>query len=158
MPNEGISPIRPSDPRFAEVSLADDDHERRSPDTPSDGDRSMAVLCHLGGYFTIFVVPLILWLTNKRRSRFVAAHGKEALNFQLFLTGPYLLWVIALGFLIGMVLTGALATNDARFWFLTAFAVVSLVGLYETLVVILASIAAWRGRPYRCPCIYRFIK
>lgn len=50
---------------------------------PSSEDRMLAAVAHGLGYFTLFVGPLIMMLTAGRRSAFVRAHAKEALNFQL---------------------------------------------------------------------------
>jgi uncharacterized Tic20 family protein len=38
---------------------------------PSPDDCNMGMLIHLGGLFTGFIVPLIIWLIKKDQSRFV---------------------------------------------------------------------------------------
>ena len=62
----------------------EDDHgkEARSLTGPTSEDRNMAMLCHLGGIMG-FVIPLVVWLVYKDKSKFVDAHGKEVVNFQL---------------------------------------------------------------------------
>jgi hypothetical protein len=56
---------------------------------PTSEDKNLAMFCHLGGWLTGFLVPLIIWLIQKDKSRFVDDQGKEALNFQLTLLIAY---------------------------------------------------------------------
>lgn len=97
---------------------------------PTPSERSLALWCHLGGFFTFIVIPLALWMTNREKSRFVDEHGKEAINFQITLTIYYLVGCL----------------------------IFPVVGIFETVVVIRAALAASRGQPYRYPLNIRFIK
>ena len=69
-------------------------------------DMRTAVLCHvfvaIGAMSgVLFLVPLILWLTNKDRSGFIDDHGREACNFMLSM----LMWSVLLAITgIGLVL------------------------------------------------------
>lgn len=110
-----------------------------APLTPSSEDRMLAMLCHLGGLFTGFIVPLIIWIVKKDTSPFVDDQGKESLNFQLSLLIYYLVSAIAILAFIGFFM---------------------LLGLlvFETIVIIMASVAANQGQPYRYPLTIRFIK
>lgn len=49
-------------------------------------DKTFGMLAHLLGIFTGFVGPLIIWLVKKDESPFVDDQGKEALNFQIWMT------------------------------------------------------------------------
>ena len=53
------------------------------PSNVTQDDRTMGLLMHVGGIFTGFILPLVLWLVKKDQSRFLDDQGKEALNFQL---------------------------------------------------------------------------
>lgn len=107
---------------------------------PSTQDeRTMALLCHLGGILTGFIVPLIIWLIKKDQSRFVDDQGKEALNFQLTLLIAYVVSTAAMCIYIGFVLWPAT-------W------IVSVV------FGIMGSMAANKGEVYRYPVNIRFLK
>ena len=100
---------------------------------PTSEERTLALLCHLGGFFTWFVLPVILWQVKKNDSRFLDDHGKEAVNFQIALTIYYFV-----GCLLIVVWIPVL--------------------IYEIVVVIQACLAANRGQMYRYPLNIRFIK
>jgi uncharacterized protein len=61
--------------------------------------KNIATFIHLSTFsrFIIplgnFIGPLILWVTNKEKSEFVDAHGKQAINFQMSI----LLYTIIIG-------------------------------------------------------------
>ncbi len=52
--------------------------------TASSDDRNLAMLTHLSGILLGFIVPLIIWLTNKDKSdkAWLNTQAVEALNFQ----------------------------------------------------------------------------
>ncbi|HZT82831.1 MAG TPA: DUF4870 domain-containing protein [Gemmataceae bacterium] len=109
------------------------------PEIPStQDDRTMALICHLGGALGSFIVPLIVWLIKKDQSRFVDDQGKEALNFQL---------TLLIGHVIGMA--------TACFTFGMVNAAVGVVGL---IFGILGGLEANKGVAYRYPLNIRFIK
>ena len=45
--------------------------------------RTIALIAHILGIFTSFVVPLIIYLIEKDEGAFIADQSKEALNFQI---------------------------------------------------------------------------
>ena len=108
-------------------------------------ERTWAMLCHLGtfaGYIIPFgniIAPLVIWLVKREESSLVDDQGKESLNFQIsmaiYFTVSVLLVMIVIGiiFLIGL-------------------------GIFEIVVVIIASIQANNGQRYRYPLTIRFIK
>jgi uncharacterized Tic20 family protein len=102
-------------------------------------ERTMALLCHLGGILTGFIIPLIVWLIKKDQSRFVDDQGKEALNFQLTLLIAYALGGFTSCFLVGI------------FIIIAAWIMGIIFG-------IMGSIAASKGQNYRYPLNIRFIK
>lgn len=106
--------------------------------SPSD-ERMFALFAHIGGVFFSFLVPLVIWLVYRERSRFLDDQGKEALNFQITLAIAYLagaiLSVIGIGLLIMLAA-----------W------------IYAIVGAILAALAVNRGEQYRYPWALRFIK
>lgn len=69
--------------------------------TITQNHKNVAAMIHASTFskylipFGNFLLPLILWMSNKKDSLFVEHHGKQAINFQISL----LLYGIALGIL-----------------------------------------------------------
>jgi uncharacterized protein len=109
-------------------------------------DRPTAALVHWGGFITWILVPAILLATQTNRRSLLAWHAREALNFQIT-TAIYALLA---------VLAALLALIDG--WLiLISVGLFGLGMLFELVVVILASIAAWHGERYRCPLTIRLV-
>jgi uncharacterized Tic20 family protein len=124
---------------------------------PTSEDRGLAVFCHVGGFFASFVVPLVIWLVKKGQSPFVEEHAKESLNFQIALFAVSLL----IGCLSALGIVAGALTEDGGLWATSMFgglAVSLALTLFDLIVIILASIAAYRGRPYRYPVNIRFFR
>jgi hypothetical protein len=100
---------------------------------PTSDERTVALMCHVGGFLTWILLPLILWQIKKDQSRFIDEHGKEALNFQIAVTIYYLVGCVLIVMWIPVM-------------------------IYEIVVVIKAALAANRGEMYRYPFNIRFIK
>ena len=101
--------------------------------------KNMALLCHLLGFFTCFIGPLIVWLIKKDDHPYIDQQGKEALNFQITLTIAYV---------VGMILT----------FVCIGFLILAAVGLADIIFVIMACIASSKGEAYRYPVSIRLIK
>jgi uncharacterized Tic20 family protein len=77
-------------------------------------DRQLLVLTHLSQLldyvtgFGGFIVPLILWITNKERVIGMDEHGKSILNFQISLF-VYAILCIPAVFLLGLGIIGLIA-------------------------------------------------
>ena len=99
--------------------------------------RNTAILCHMFGLVG-FVGPLMIWLSEKDKDKFVYQHGRSAVNYQLSLV---------IYFLIGMSLTMLIP----RFYW-------SLAGLFilNVIFVIQGSLRAKAGKPYEYPIAIDF--
>lgn len=85
------------------------------------------------------VVPvLVMWLIKKDESKFVADHGREALNFQISILIYGLIAAVLTLILVGIVMA-------------VAVYVLVLVGS------ILGAVAASKGRYYRYPACLRLV-
>ena len=115
-------------------------------DAPDRDTRMWAMLCHLSGLalftpipFGHVIAPLIIWLIKREGSPYVDDQGKEALNFQisvaiyLIVTGLFSFLLIGIPFLLAV-----------------------LVG--DVILIVLATIRANDGVPYRYPMTIRFVK
>lgn len=103
---------------------------------PTSDEKTMALLSHVLTIVAWFVAPLIIYLVKKDESKFVADQAKESLNFQITLTiVMFALFITVIGiFLI---------------W---------IPCIVAFIFVILATIKASEGKPYRYPLNIRFIK
>jgi uncharacterized protein len=124
----------------------------------SSQDRQLAVVCHVCGYFTSFIVPLVIYKTAQRRSLFIMHHAREALNFQI----SQILYYSGLMVVASLValLTGLTAGMEVGL--IVAGVVLALAGLafgfVETILVIMACVGAARGRFYRYPLCIRLVQ
>ncbi|MDO6433930.1 DUF4870 domain-containing protein [Flavitalea sp. BT771] len=105
---------------------------------PDGDERTLAILSHILAIIpgVGFLAPLVIYLLKKNDSAFVAANAKESLNFQLTII---LLYIILFITLIGVLL----------FW---------VVGILNTVLVIVATIRAAENRIYRYPISIRLIR
>lgn len=121
------------------MSITPEPPPNTDPSVPIDStqdDRTMALLCHIGGAFG-FIVPLIIWIVKKEQSRFVDDQGKEALNFHLTVLIAHLIGGVTICFTFGLI-------NIA----------VMVVALIFS---IMGGMEANKGVRYRYPMCIRFI-
>ncbi|HCR31646.1 MAG TPA: DUF4870 domain-containing protein [Opitutae bacterium] len=102
--------------------------------------RTMALLAHILGIFTSFVVPLIIWLI-KKDDEFIADQAKEALNFHITVTIAYFAITV-----IAIVTMGI------------GFILYPVLGIAVLVLGIIAGLKANDGIAYRYPCTIRLIK
>jgi uncharacterized protein len=109
-------------------------------------EQTTAMWAHLGallatipsGFLLQFIVPLVIWLSQRDRSDYVSDHAREALNFHISM----LIWSV-----IGWALVWACVGG------------VILLAVWALTIVcgILASIAASRGEYFRYPVTFRLV-
>jgi hypothetical protein len=115
-----------------------DSLDQVSNEPPSSDDKNLALLAHLGTLIGGFIVPLVIYLVKKEESEFVKDHARESLNFQI----SVLIYIIA-SVILAFVLIG----------FFLMFA----LGIFNLIVLILASVKASEGKLYRYPLCIRFV-
>lgn len=98
----------------------------------------MGMLCHLSGLFTIFG-PLIIWLIKKDESKFIDENGKQALNFQISIFIYSIIASILIVILIGIPLLIA-------------------IGIFDLIMIIIASIKAADGQVFQYPLSIQILK
>lgn len=81
----------------------------------SNDERNLAMFAHLSAFVGLIfpaggnvIAPLVIWLTQREKSAFVADQSLEALNFNLtvFLAGIAcaVLFIVGIGILLGLLL------------------------------------------------------
>ncbi|MCK4340889.1 MAG: DUF4870 domain-containing protein [Phycisphaerae bacterium] len=108
------------------------------PPPPNKEQRAWGMACHLLALVG-FLGPLIMWLIKKDEHPFVDDQGKEALNFQI----SVLIYAVGCGFLV-IVLIGLL--------------LLPALGIFNLVMIIIATVRANDGEYYRYPLCIRFIK
>jgi hypothetical protein len=103
---------------------------------PTDDERTLAILCHALGVVFWILPPLIIYLWKKDDSPYIAAHAKEAFNFQLSLGIIAILLFITL---IGILFVWVLWIMDVAF-------------------SIIAALKASENKLYRYPLTIRLLK
>lgn len=104
---------------------------------PSNDDKNIATVTHLGGTVFSFVPGLLVWVL-KKDDAYLADQAKEALNFQItILIAQFVAGVLAI-ILIGYLLMG-------------------IIWLTNVVFCIVAAISTSKGETYRYPLCLRLI-
>jgi uncharacterized protein len=114
-------------------------------------NRTWAMLCHLSALAGIIIPfgnilgPLVVWLVKRDQMPIVNEYGKESLNFQISAT----IYMVALG-IVGMILS-FIGIG------LLLFPLVGIIALADLVLVIIASMQANKGIPYKYPFVFKII-
>jgi hypothetical protein len=105
---------------------------------PSNDDKNIVTITHLGGILFSFIPSLIVWLLKKDDSEYIAAQAKEALNFQITLLLAQFVAYVLIFILVGFLLLG-------------------LIWIFNIVFCIIAAISSSKGEDYRYPLTLRLI-
>jgi uncharacterized Tic20 family protein len=105
---------------------------------PSNDDKNIATVTHLGGTVFSFIPGLLVWALKKDDNAYIADQAKEALNFQITM-------------LIAQFVAGILV------WVLVGILLIPMVWLFNIVFCIIAAISTSRGEAYRYPFCLRLI-
>lgn len=105
---------------------------------PSNDDKNIATVTHLGGTVFSFIPALIVWILKKDDSAYIGEQAKEALNFQITV-------------LIAQFIAGVLAI------ILIGFLFMGIMWLLNVVFCIIAAISTSKGEVYRYPFCLRLI-
>jgi len=127
---------RPSAP-YASEPASDQDTQGRHTEMSRDA-RNLAMLCHLLGIVG-FIAPLVIWLSERDKHRFVDQHGMGAMNYQISLMIYFAVAWLSCFIYIGFVLA-------------------PLLGLTHLVLSILGALKARNGQPWRYPIAISFLR
>ncbi len=105
---------------------------------PSNDDKNIATMTHLGGTLFSFLPALIVWLLKKDDNAYIAAQAKEALNFQITV-------------ILAQCIAGMLA------FLLVGLIFIPIIWLANVVFCIIAAISTSSGETYRYPLTLRLI-
>jgi uncharacterized Tic20 family protein len=137
--SEGL-PQQQERSRAEDTEPEDDDIRNAVVERHSTEDIMFGVAAHWGGYFSVIFAPLILYFVQPNRRSLGAWHAREAFNFQFTMVVYFVVDVMLFGLMFVEPLLG-----------LIPIALFFLLGLFELVVVIIATFAAIKGYRFRCP-------
>ncbi|MDX1915606.1 MAG: DUF4870 domain-containing protein [Methylophilus sp.] len=105
---------------------------------PTNDEKNIATVTHLGGTVFSFIPALIVWLLKKDDSAYISDQAKEALNFQITMLIAQFIAGVLIAILIGFILIG-------------------LVWVFNVVFCIIAAISTSKGETYRYPLCLRLI-
>ena len=119
-------------------------------------ERQWAMFAHLsalaGGLLTsaiggwgFFIGPLVIWLMKKDTMPFVADQAKEALNFNITVSGIFVILLILSLLTLGI-------------GFLVTAPIMLIIGIAALVFIIIAAMKANQGIAYRYPMTLRLVK
>jgi uncharacterized protein len=100
---------------------------------PTADEKQMAMFAHIGVILS-FIVPLVIYLTKKDQSKYIAFHALQALIFQVVLAVVVIVCTIAAPFTCAISLL-----------------LIPIVGLGALVLEIMAGIKANEGQLYMLP-------
>ena len=137
---------------------------------PTTEERNWAIAAHLSALVAVMglpfghiVGPLVVYLTQRHRSAYVAEHAKASLNFQITVSIAALVVIFAV-VAAWIPVFAAIPDRDSTMplwavatWFACVAAFVA--GAVAVLVlIIVAAVAAANDRPYRYPFSIEFVR
>jgi uncharacterized protein len=145
-------------------------------------EKNTGTLVHLSALsqfiipFGNFILPIVIWSSQKKESEFIDYNGKQAINFQLSLLLYNLVGFLAAGafglyYLFNVIKIKNLDQLDIefenyanpQFWSLILIACIA-IGIYifskitEFILIIIASVKASNGEKYKYPLTINFLK
>lgn len=132
---------------------------------PSSEERILALFSHLSIFMGGIVLPIIFWVINRDKSRFVRYHAMQAVFFHiafivLIIALVIIMVVISIG--MGIISAGTFAAgkNGSAFIFIAIFAFYALIFLALFLFIgygIYVGVKSYKGELTRYPIIGKFI-
>lgn len=125
-------------------------------------DYTLAGLAHLSVFFAPLILPLIVWLTQRDKSPYIARQGKQAFFWHLIFTGGTIVLVI-----IGYAFFFRSLTSSARFdspqfpgsfndsigIFFVMWGIVLVLSIINIVFGILGAVRAFKGEPFSYPLL-----
>jgi uncharacterized protein len=106
---------------------------------PSQDDKNVAILMHIGGIFFNFIPSLIVYIFLSDKSKWLKEEAKDALNFEI-------------SFLIYFFVASALMV------ILIGFLILPILVIFNWVCSILAIMALNGGKKYNFPFTISFLK
>ena len=106
---------------------------------PTQDEKTAAMLSHVLTFFGWFLAPLLVYVVKKEESEYVKHHAMESLNFQISILIYFMACIPMMLLLVG---------------FFMAF----ILAILSFITIVIATVKASEGIPYRYPFTIRLIK
>jgi uncharacterized Tic20 family protein len=121
-------------------------------------DFTLAGLAHLSVFFAPIILPLIVWLTQRDKSPYIARQGKQAFFWHLIFSGGSVVLVIifyALFFKSFDSFNRASIGDFGAFFggFFIIWGIVLVLGIVDIVFGILGAVKAFKGEPFSYPLL-----
>ncbi|MBL4904764.1 MAG: DUF4870 domain-containing protein [Flavobacteriaceae bacterium] len=139
----------------------------------NNNENSNAFLIHISAFagyifpFGSIIAPLILWQTQKDKSKFLDEQGKEAVNFNIsYALYTFLLGITVMPFVFSSIFRNFRDFNHFDFNFsnfsifgIFGFAsIAGVIAIIKIALIIIAALKSKEGEDYRYPLTIKFIK
>jgi uncharacterized Tic20 family protein len=132
----------------------------------TDGDRTLAGICHLSVFFAPVILPLIVWLAMRSSHPYASRQAKQAFWFHLFMSLITFGGVILAEILLFTIVIPTMPTPDPSTFNPTfpiaqlgiIFAIYGVIGVFSVINIvfsIIAAITGFKGEPYHYPLLGR---
>jgi uncharacterized protein len=125
-------------------------------------DFTLAGLAHLSVFFAPIILPLIVWLTQRGKSPYIARQGKQAFFWHLIFSGGSFVLVIA-GYVIFFASFASTPNFDSSnpsvdfggtfAIFFVMWGIVLVLGIVDVVFGIIGAVKAFKGEPFSYPLL-----
>jgi hypothetical protein len=136
-PSEPVKSPAPTGEAWPGSAGEPSEQKSQQPETSKEA-RNMAMLCHLLGIVGFFA-PLVIWLIEKDKHRFVDEHGRAAMNYQISIMIYYFV-------------------SSALCFVIVGFFLVAALAILHVIFVIIGAVKASKGKPWRYPIAITFLR
>lgn len=126
----------------------------------TDDEKLLGLFSHLSMFFGSLIIPLIIWLVNKDKSKFTTFHSLQALFFHIAYTAVLVFLVIFVaiaGFAAGLIKSGHTGPPEIgalQIIIILALGVIVIGFIFASIAIaVINSISAYKGGMKKYPVI-----
>ena len=144
-----------------------DNYQNTSNTEPSNDERLLAMLSHLSIFLGGIILPIILWATQKDKSKFVYFHSLQAIFYHLAFAVIIIVFVFFMIFVLlvsGIGLSGFAKSSGSEE--MPVFMIVMMIVLYAGIFLIVfigigygiyLAVKSYQGKLIRIPLIGNYV-
>lgn len=110
-----------------------------NPNEIGNDARIIGMFCHLSVFFGGIIIPLIFWITNKDKSKFITFHSLQTLWFHIVYIGIVI--ILALFIAFGAIGIGIFSSGSKTEF--SAFFIILMVFLYGSIFLVVFGVIAY---------------
>ena len=126
---------------------------------PTNDEKLFSLLSHISFFFGALVLPLVFWIINKDKSKFVAFNSLQALFFQLATTVIIIVTITAIAVIT--ILSGAMNDGTPHTWvmliLLFLYGVFMIAIFWSGIYSVYMGVKSYRGEMKEYPIIGKIV-